>query len=1590
MYMRRFFPLLLCTAILAPQVVSAAATTLTSQADFESAVVRTGLDTSTTPNALQLPSLSIAASPAAEARTVALLVSDDASVDADVTFYLDSYFASEFTYGGDEAADDVLEFADVNEVADITSYDVVVVDATTTSEGELVPQDVIDAFANAGGTVVESLIGYSRQRQRDTYAIEQNFTYTAAAVRDMAYDGTYIWMLDDTSPDRVEKIDPATGTTVSTYCTPNTGPRGIEYVGGTLYITDTTADKLHAITPAALTPYDGVCGARAQGTVYNLSDLTPDPTSPWGLTHDGTYFYLVDSVSDKLYKFTISGANLVQSTAWDLTLTPRAVDLPRGLAFDGTSVYLADAGTNLIYQLSTVDASVVNAFDTHDGFGAADMDPTGITFIDGDLWVTDDEPGIKKLFNNTSYYRDTDAFEYFSRGNTSLETPSFDPKGLVYDGTYFWSVDDYANRLYKLNATTGAVVSSCQTPWSRPAGLAYNAGVLYLSDHSSDLIYLINPDTCAVSSSYATPGTNGRGLAHDGTNLWAADTSSDLVYKMNPSTGVVASSFAAPADNSRGLAWDGTYLWLADEGTDLYYQINTADGSVARTRSVVELTADGITFKDGMLWSSDDVQDRLYNVDSALIAQGQMAVPSGSPQGFTYDGTNLWLVDSGTDTVYKLNASTGAVVTSFAAPALDPRDITWDGSSLWITTDADNKIYKVNPATGATITSFAAPASDPTGIVYADALLYVSDPVSNKVYEIDPADGSVDANYAAPGSASGSMAYDGTHVWLHDTDERIFYKLVFDDDADEGIVETTQDVYSTAIQGIEFIGGTLWTVDSYFDMFFDADVISTEPTAVVEVDSAATSPYEVDDAFYFTTRNTTEGFYIHRRLTSVPETADREILASSNRGGAVFIHEDRTSGDIYAMDFVLLGDNFEVSRQTVPAVTFFLNAMGILIHDNGNFEASRPTYDSLVSDLDGIMSSCGEAFTRTQIGTASNSEPIYAYSYGTDGKPIALYLSGTHGNEEHGYVPEIRWMQDLCSAYLASSDRARNVYSNYEVIFVPLLNPFGIESLSRYNANGVDLNRNYDYNWATWGSRTKGSAAFSEPETQALRDLVLANENDIVFVNDAHSGMAISPGMTWGCDFGGTAPPLITDIYNIFRGQNAYRWYETNVSVTRWMTYDRHAIQDCEIPYFGNWVSSLGIPSSTNEVFGKKDVGTQRMIHTNAWYKSHFDASFDALSSRYGRSVFRIDGGGSTAKFLAAATTTATTPEGTSVALRYGSSATTTPPTTWYTTYASAPANRYGFVEVTLARDSYAVSSPTVQDISANFAVQATGSSLQSIFSVTRNIYDFAITQESSTTTALQAGKEAQLSWRTTGIAPLVSLYYTTSAGRQVIARNTVNRDSYQWKVPENLSGPVTLTVETTDLLTTTATATLEIAVTGAGGETASVEDEQPVSGPALPVDIVSPGDYIRSRTIPTVYYIDEQYQRHPFIDAQTFFTWQYGFENVRVVDDALLPQLVLGRPMPPKPRTVLVKIQSIPRVYLVEENAQDSSRPLLRWIPSEDMAVTLFGLDWAEYVIDIPVTSFSHFAAGKEIESADEVALSETPMRRRDELYGH
>jgi len=142
--------------------------------------------------------------------------------------------------------------------------------------------------------------------------------------------------------------------------------------------------------------------------------------------------------------------------------------------------------------------------------------------------------------------------------------------------------------------------------------------------------------------------------------------------------------------------------------------------------------------------------------------------------------------------------------------------------------------------------------------------------------------------------------------------------------------------------------------------------------------------------------------------------------------------------------------------------------------------------DALLADLAASDPRSGLAV----VGTSVQGRPLTGLWLGQppeDGAPTWRVLGAHHGDEWSSFEVALDLAQTL--AHGDGTDPAiTGLLDDATVWVVPYVNPDGVSVGSRYNADDVDLNRNYDYEWSASTFRS-GDAPFTEPETRAVRAL---------------------------------------------------------------------------------------------------------------------------------------------------------------------------------------------------------------------------------------------------------------------------------------------------------------------------------------------------------------------------------------------------------------------------------------------------------------------------------------------------------------------
>ncbi|MES2643529.1 MAG: DUF2817 domain-containing protein [Myxococcota bacterium] len=211
-------------------------------------------------------------------------------------------------------------------------------------------------------------------------------------------------------------------------------------------------------------------------------------------------------------------------------------------------------------------------------------------------------------------------------------------------------------------------------------------------------------------------------------------------------------------------------------------------------------------------------------------------------------------------------------------------------------------------------------------------------------------------------------------------------------------------------------------------------------------------------------------------------------------------------------------------------------------------DAWRPTPEVVAERLGALV---GTDATLVQLGEALSGEPILALRIGKGSRALRL-LGGHHGNEGSSVEVALAVAEAFVGGVAA-------LPPDTELWVVPAVNPDGLLANTRANAAGIDLNRNYAWEWSD-ADALNGTAPFSEPETRAIRALARARSFDAGL--SLHSG-AQNLGWVWNwtADERPAEEPLLVALAEDYAAgctapgfwiTNGADWYATRGDTTDW------------------------------------------------------------------------------------------------------------------------------------------------------------------------------------------------------------------------------------------------------------------------------------------------------------------------------------------------------------------------------------------------------------------------------------------------------
>jgi carboxypeptidase T len=186
-----------------------------------------------------------------------------------------------------------------------------------------------------------------------------------------------------------------------------------------------------------------------------------------------------------------------------------------------------------------------------------------------------------------------------------------------------------------------------------------------------------------------------------------------------------------------------------------------------------------------------------------------------------------------------------------------------------------------------------------------------------------------------------------------------------------------------------------------------------------------------------------------------------------------------------------------------------------------NYEETTQALKGLARDHSSIVSL--ESIGKSHEGRDIWKIRITGHHATANQRPGIVFMGGHHAREHLSMEIPLLFAKHLVSQYVAGDPEVRRLVNGRDIHIIPMVNPDGSEfdieggrykhwRKNRYRNHdgtyGVDLNRNYGYQWGTGGSSKDprsdtymGTQPFSEPESRAIRDFVERQTNITILLS---------------------------------------------------------------------------------------------------------------------------------------------------------------------------------------------------------------------------------------------------------------------------------------------------------------------------------------------------------------------------------------------------------------------------------------------------------------------------------------------------------
>jgi DNA-binding beta-propeller fold protein YncE len=286
-----------------------------------------------------------------------------------------------------------------------------------------------------------------------------------------------------------------------------------------------------------------------------------------------------------------------------------------------------------------------------------------------------------------------------------------------------------------LGGGDGASVSAPIAVGDPPLRLAVGPETVWATSAPDGTLIAIDPESGRVRSRLQV-GRGVSGVTIGAGSVWVSNPRVGNVLRIDPVEGVIAQ---IPVGGSPGaIVFGGGRLWVADEDGAGVTAINARGGRVFKHGIAPHATPLRLASGAGAVWASSASTASVRRIDLGTATAGAPILVGRGPAGVTVGGGLVWVANSRSETVTRVDPSIRAIFGDPIPVGARPGGIDAGTSTVWVANSGDGSVSRIDIESGDPAGSPLDVGPQPGAVAVGGEAVWVANNGDGTVTRIEP------------------------------------------------------------------------------------------------------------------------------------------------------------------------------------------------------------------------------------------------------------------------------------------------------------------------------------------------------------------------------------------------------------------------------------------------------------------------------------------------------------------------------------------------------------------------------------------------------------------------------------------------------------------------------------------------------------------------------------------------------------------------------------------------------------------------------------------------------------------------------------